>query len=224
MSVRKDLKILFLGKRDDWHGERALAYLRGHFEFVDAHQSTWGAPMPEVIAQWSGDLIISYLSRWIVPAPVLERATVAAINFHPASPDFPGVGCTNFALYQGASHYGCTCHHMSATVDTGAIIRSKRFPVYDNDTVKSLLQRTYDCQLGLFYEVMDDFNTSGKFTPNGERWTRKPYSRREFNELTKLDISMSEEEVQRRVRATHYEGYSPELRFAGYDFVLKQSQ
>ncbi len=78
---------------------------------------------------WQGDYIISYLSRWVVPAELLERARRAAVNFHPASPDYPGIGCNNFALYENAAEYGVTCHHMAPRVDSGEIIAVRRFPV-----------------------------------------------------------------------------------------------
>ena len=72
---------------------------------------------------------MSYLI-WVVPEWLLRKAKIAAINFHPASPDYPGIGCRNFALYENAKEYGVTCHHMSATIDTGSIIEIKRFPIF----------------------------------------------------------------------------------------------
>ena len=60
-----------------------------------------------------------------------------------------------FALYNEEEKYGVTCHHMSQTVDTGPIISTKSFPIFESDSVASLLTRTYDFQLTLFYEIMN---------------------------------------------------------------------
>lgn len=111
--------------------------------------------MPEDIGWWDGEYIISYLSRWVAPEYLLKKAKVAAINFHPASPDYPGIGCNNFALYEEAKEYGVTCHHMEPRVDVGKIITVERFPVFPTDTVATLLLRTYDYQLVLFYKIMN---------------------------------------------------------------------
>ena len=56
-------------------------------------------PFPKEAKKWQGDYIISYLSRWIVPSYLLNNAKIASFNFHPASPEYPGIGCNNFALY-----------------------------------------------------------------------------------------------------------------------------
>ena len=36
---------------------------------------------------------------------LLKKAKKSAVNFHPASPDYPGIGCNNFALYDNAYLY-----------------------------------------------------------------------------------------------------------------------
>ena len=153
VPMKKTTSILFLGKQADLHCLKALNFLQSHFSNVDAYLGKWGDPLPD-LNTWHGDYIISYLSKWIVPHELIKKSRIAAINFHPASPDYPGIGCNNFALYDNAPHYGATCHHMSKTVDTGDIIATKKFPLLPTDTVETLLSRTYDFQLVLFYEMM----------------------------------------------------------------------
>ena len=78
---------------------------------------------------------------------------MASENFHPGPPEYPGIGCTNFAIYDAASTFGVTCHHMNPKVDTGNMVSVKRFPLYDNDTVFSLTQRCYGYIFQQFYEI-----------------------------------------------------------------------
>ncbi len=139
-----NLSLLFLGKADDADCARALEFCQKNFAHVAFCLGKWGDPLPDEIRRWEGDTIISYLSRWVVPEELLNRAKKAAINFHPASPEYPGIGCNNFALYENAKEYGVTCHHMASKVDTGKIIAVKRFPVYPEDDVAALLKRTYE--------------------------------------------------------------------------------
>jgi methionyl-tRNA formyltransferase len=153
------------------------------------------------------DAVVSYLSPWIVPAAWLARARVAAINFHPGPPEYPGIGCTNFALYDEASDYGVTCHHMAPAVDTGPIIRVVRFPLYPTDTVWSVTQRAYAHLVGLFYEAADRLLAGQALPRAGARWARQPFRRAELQALCRLTRDMSPHEIRRRIRATTFPGY-----------------
>jgi methionyl-tRNA formyltransferase len=192
------------------------------FAPVSSHLGTWGDPLPDSVKQWRGEYIVSYLSRWVVPDDVLRQARVAAINFHPAPPEYPGIGCTNFALYDGVEQYGVTCHHMARRVDTGDIIAVNRFPVFEGDDVASLLHRTYAYQLVLFYEIAAYMIPGSPLPRSAERWTRRPYTRKEFDELRRITPEMSHDEVRRRVRATTYGPWKPFLDLHGVPFELKE--
>lgn len=218
--VNPALRVLFLGKREDPHCAHARAWCEKHFSAVQYFDGGWGDPLPQAARDWEGDLIISYLSRWVVPASVLGRARVAAINFHPATPEYPGIGCNNFALYEGAATYGATCHHMAARVDTGRIIDVTRFPVAVDETVASLLQRTYAAMSAQFEQVMTGFMRTGEFPASNERWTRPPFTRVQFEALRRIDPGMPADEVRRRVRATDYPPYGPYVELHGFKFKL----
>ena len=180
----------------------------------------WGDPLPDEIRQWEGDYLISYLSRWVVPEELLKHAKKAAINFHPASPEYPGIGCNNFALYENAGQYGVTCHHMAAKVDTGKIIAVRRFPVHPEDDVAALLTRTYENQIALFFEIAQLMADGKELPVSSEKWTRPPFTRKQFNELFKITPDMSKEEIARRVRAVSYGPYQPYVEIEGYRFEL----
>jgi methionyl-tRNA formyltransferase len=218
---RGKTSLLFLGKRDDVHCSAALRFCKIAFAHVTAHLGAWGDPLPPSVREWSGSYIVSYLSRWVVPDDVLRKATVAAINFHPAPPEYPGIGCTNFALYEGASHYGVTCHHMARRVDTGDIIAVRRFPVFETDDVESLLHRTYAYQLVLFYEMATHMIAGTVLPTSSERWTRPPFTRKEFEELGRITPEMTRDEVRRRIRATTYGRWKPVVEVHGIPFELK---
>jgi len=160
--------------------------------------------MPDYIYDWEGDLFISYLSQWIIPAAVLEKATWAAINFHPGPPEYPGIGCTNFAVYNREKEFGITCHHMLAKVDSGPIIEVRRFPVFENDTVYSITQRCYSEILNLFYQLISNVLTNRPLPQSSEIWTRKAYTRKQLNELCALTTDMTPEEIALRIKATTY--------------------
>ena len=208
MSKAK-ISLLFLGKTEDPFVEKARATCCDKIDSVTVSLGDWGEPLPQEAKEWKGDYIVSYLSRWIVPPALLESARRAAINFHPASPDYPGIGCFNFALYDGVTEYGTTCHHMQPEVDTGDIIAVQRFPVHPEDNVASLIKKTYAAQYQLFSEILTSIVDGTELPSSTEKWSRKPYSRKELDALGKLTRDMSEDEIQRRTRATTYREWGP---------------
>ena len=189
---------------DDPYSGIAAAFVKQHFKDPLIIFSRRGDPMPSELNIWEGDLLISYLSQWIIPPVLLETASMAAINLHPGSPEYPGIGCTNFAMYNEEKEFGVTCHHMFSKVDCGPIIAVRRFPIFETDTVFSLTQRCYVEILHLFFDLLTGILQGNKLPVSQEYWKRKAYTRKDLNMLCELTPRMSREEVEKRVRATTY--------------------
>ncbi len=217
----KKYSLLFLGKAGDGDCQRALEFCQANFDPFTHCLGKWGDPLPDNVRNWEGDYIVSYLSRWVIPETLLKRARRAAINFHPASPDYPGIGCTNFALYEDAKEYGATCHHMAAKVDTGRIIAVRRFAIHPEDDVAALLKRTYEHQIALFFEIAELMADGKELPVSPEKWTRPPFTRQQFNELFRITPDQSKEEVARRIRAVSYAPFQPYVELHGYRFEYK---
>ncbi|MFQ5346245.1 MAG: formyltransferase family protein [Rhodothalassiaceae bacterium] len=198
--------ILFIGKKGDFYCERAAEFVTTHFPEHEIVLGSRGDRFPEKVNSWRGDYIISYLSPWIVPASLLERAGCASINFHPGPPEYPGVGCTNFAIYDEADRFGVTCHHMAPKVDSGEIIAVRRFPLYESDSVYTFTQRCYGYILQLFYEMMSRILAGDPLPRADETWARAPYRRAELDALCRLTPDMPADEIRRRVRAVTFPG------------------
>jgi len=197
-------KILFIGKADNIYAKIAADFVQQHFHNSQVVFSKRSDPFRNDLLEWQGDLLISYLAQWIIPGELLRKAKMAAINLHPGPPAYPGIGCTNFAIYNGEKEFGITCHHMLEKVDTGQIIMVKRFPLFETDTVYSLTQRCYVEILHAFCELMSGLLKGDPFPQSHETWTRPPYKRKDLNELCRLTPAMTRQEIDRRMRATTY--------------------
>jgi methionyl-tRNA formyltransferase len=200
----KDLRILFLRKKDNQYAQRAEDFVRKHFQQPLIFTGGRNDKLPDSILNWKGDLMISFISSWIYPAGLLSNASFAAINFHPGSPEYPGIGCTNFAIYDSVKEYGVTCHHMSAGVDSGKIIAVKRFRLKETDTVYSVTQHCYKLIEETFYEMMNGILKGQPLPVTNEQWKRKPYTRKQLDELCTITADMPEEEIRKRIKATTY--------------------
>lgn len=186
---------------------QAIEYLRSVCSDVRVHVGVPGQPFPAHEFESSVDLTVSYMSAWIVPESALRMTELAAVNFHPGPPEYPGTGCTNFAIYDGAKEYGVTAHLMEPSVDTGKILLVSRFPVDPNDSVHSLTLKCYDELKRVFPRVIDGVIGRAQLPISPETWPRKPFTRREFLDLCKVTPDMGEDEIRRRVRATTFPGY-----------------
>ena len=75
------------------------------------------------------DYLFSYRSHLILSKKIIDKIEIAAINFHPGTPKYRGIGCTNFALYNQEKFYGSTCHIIDETIDSGKILNVKLFKI-----------------------------------------------------------------------------------------------
>jgi methionyl-tRNA formyltransferase len=218
------MRILFIGKeREDPYFEHAKNYMKQHFSEAEILLATAGSKFPEAYRNWKGDYLISYLCPWVIPAELIENQKYGAINFHPAPPDYPGSGCTNFAIYHEVKEYGVTCHYMAPKVDSGKIIEVRRFAVYPEDTVWSLTQRCYAYMLPLFFDTMTLIKAGEPLPQSNESWSRQAYRLKEFNDLKRITPEMDEKEIQRRIKATTYPGYDGAyMEIAGEKFFYKE--
>lgn len=199
------MRLLFLAKEKPFVKDAAVL-IRSSVNDADIYFGMLGDPFPAAALKKEYDYVISYISPWIVPKEVIVHTRVAAINLHPGPPEYPGIGCTNFAIYDGAKEFGITVHHMLEKVDSGSIIIVKRFPILLDDTVYSLTQRCYEYIFQAFKELLPYMVHSTPLPQSAEQWRRKPYTRKELNGLCRITKDMSDEEIRRRVRATTYPG------------------
>jgi methionyl-tRNA formyltransferase len=144
----------------------------------------YGDPPPEAkLASWEGDWILSMKNDLFLPAEILKKARRGAINFHPAPPQYRGLGGYVYGIYNGDSSYGITCHHMTTTLDKGPIIRVLRFPLFPCDTTSSLRERTGVFCIALLHEILL-YLENGKELPSAdETWGEKLFTRKALNEF-----------------------------------------
>ena len=221
-------RVLFFGRKGCSYTDKALAHLRclgAGIEYVESERR--GQNLPENIERWEGEYIFCFRSFFIIPRKLLDRVAIAAINFHPAPPEYPGSGCLNFALYDETRLYGVTAHLMNDEIDSGKIVECRRFPIFDHDDVNTLLRRTHHEMLDLFFGI-----TSGllleesrfleeKLTASeAEKWNGPPRRMSELEELRTIEVGVSKEEIEKIIRATHTDAFPTRLRLHGYDFHL----
>lgn len=195
-------RCLLLASQGD-EAARIAGICRQAFSEVDAFHGDWGDPLPEALSDWRGDVILSYCSRWIVPQWLLDRASLS-LNFHPAPPEYPGIGGLNWALYDGDASFGVTCHHMAAKVDSGPVVQVVRFPVRRSDDAPALFQRTHQHLEDLARGVIGRLASGWKPTASEEGWSGPSRNRQQLDAMMEVPSEATPIEVQRRRRAFEF--------------------
>ena len=178
------------------------------------HEREFPVGAAEALATGKVDILLNYLAPMIVPEQVLQNVGREAINFHPASPAWPGIGSASYALYQGDLTFGATAHRMTTTIDGGEIVRVASFPVRSDDTCETLFERALRSSLTLFQEVCDELSRTGHVAASGDRWERRAITRAEFERWMTLSVSDPTDEIAKKVRALAHP------RFPGPFFVI----
>jgi methionyl-tRNA formyltransferase len=223
------IRVLFLGRSHCEATNKALAHLKAlGFETTFVSSKGRGEALPKDIDNWKGEYIFCFRSLFILRQNILDKASIASINFHPGPSEYPGSACLNFALYDDAQMYGVTAHLMNERVDNGQILECRRFPILRSDGVDSLLERTHLRLLDLFFDVTTGIGSKGKeyidaslSKAKHESWRGSARRMSELDKLQSIPMDISEEELARIIRATYTESFPPKIVLHGYVFELK---
>ena len=213
------MKICFLTKLENPGVQEAITFTKRFTDVIDVFHGTMNDPFPSKAKKGKYDILFSYISPWIVTKSTLKNTKLWNINFHPGPPEYPGIGCFNFAIFDSAKQFGVTAHIMNPKVDTGKIIGVKRFPMSNNETVESLSIKTYEAQLVLFNKIMQYIFSNDCLPKCNEAWQRKPFKRSELEKFATINPNMSKQEIDKIIRATYYPGKpAPIILLHGYRF------
>ena len=150
----------------------------------------------------AGRRLVALCTDIVVPASVLGTLDMAAYNFHPGPPEYPGSYVSGFAIYEGAKTFGVTMHEMAACVDSGSIVAVERFDIPENAKFMDLEIMAYKALISLFSDVAAHLATNdAPLPPSGDAWVGPQRTKAQRARLKQIEADMSEAEIERRYRA-----------------------
>jgi|SaaInlStandDraft_3_1057020.scaffolds.fasta_scaffold01042_14 methionyl-tRNA formyltransferase len=230
------MKILFFCKEKCKASEDAYKFLilMGHNIDV-VYSDKRGEKIPKFVLEWSGDYILSFKNYFILSQDTINSAKIAAINFHPSLPFYPGSGGLNLSLYNNESETGITCHFMNGKIDQGDIIHVDIIPIYYEDNVLSLSKRVDKQLLTTFKKICREIITEKKNVSMNKirllaskslykEWAKNPNSINKINRLREVDLNVNKEELTRIIRSTNIGEMKPYVYIHGKKFVLNENE
>ena len=227
MTKNKRYSVLLLLRKND---EFCIKFLK--FISLNSKQIRvlWlNNPNKKILINKKYDFIISYRSPIILKSKEISMAKISAINLHPGSPKYRGVGCLNYALYNNEKKYGFTIHLINKKIDYGKILFVKYFNIKRNSTVRTLLQETHkQCirySKSFFKSILSDASKieSYKKKFQKEKWSKIIKNRSDldkFYQIKNFDL----ENVNRKIRATNFGYYKPFIQIGTNKFFLKKNE
>ncbi len=172
------------------------------------------------------DYIICFRSFVIVKKKLLKMAKIAAINFHPGTPKYRGIGCINFALYNNEKFFGSTAHLMNEKIDNGKIIDVKYFKIKKNNNLAECLDKTHEIMLkqakALLKIIFSDTERLDILIKNNKikKWSKILYKRIDLNNLYKINHNINKNKLEVIKRATLYKNFKPYILLHNNKFIL----
>lgn len=153
------------------------------------------------------DLLLAFGTGVIVPQSILGMPDMLAINIHPASPAYPGRDPHHFACYDGVAQYGATMHQMTSRVDDGPILDVELLDTTPRASPADLLALAESAGQTLLGRLFANLGTNAPLLPLGVSWGARKTTRKMFLEMCRIDMTISKDEFERRLRATSMPGY-----------------
>jgi methionyl-tRNA formyltransferase len=199
-------KILLISSLDDAElTSKAIEIINQKFEIIQVFRFNKNSPKidsikSEFVFHSEFQYLINFLSPKILPKWLIDLPTLASINIHPGSFEYPGVGSASLSIYDSKSTYGVCAHYMDEKIDHGGIILEQTFKQPANISCDMLFKLALnECLL-----LLENLIVLLQDTPKPEvvkTWSRKAVTRAEFNSWMILSKDDDVSEIEKKVNA-----------------------
>lgn len=223
-------KVMLFGRKECEKSQEIAQHLKNKFDHVTPYFfKDRFDNFPAELIDWQGSYVFSFRCPVKIPEVVLKSVSVAAINFHPAPPNYRGSGSASLAIYEKAAHFGCTAHIMEKEIDTGQILECRRFEIAADETLPELWEKANEYTFRMALEFIagvsaygEEFILQKKKDFSSESWFGPLRTLKEIDALQLIDFGISEEEFHRIIRATAINSFRPYVNLYGHKFVYEK--
>ena len=180
--MNNNSRILFIADNSSI-SKIAYDYVSAFFSSVKGIFWEYGNHHVPALDDWEGEWIISFKSDLVLPPRIFEKASKAAINFHPAPPKYRGIGGYFWALHNADKMYCVTCHHIIEEIDYGRIIAVRYFPILEGETPITLKMKAGVYCLPLLNEILEQILQEKELPLSEESWKKKLYTHEDLKNL-----------------------------------------
>ena len=227
MKPKKNLKALFFAREGDVYSLEIYRLLKLNFKLV---KPIWSKTYNEKVDfnnLEKCDYIFCFRSYFILKKKTLNKAKIAAINFHPSTPEYRGVGGVNYAIFNKSKYFGVTAHLMDEKIDHGKIFDVVKFKINKDYLINDLLEKTHYEQFKQAKRIIESISSDENFLKekikqNKFSWSKKISNLKKLNNFYKIKKNDSKKTIQRKINSTVYKNFLPYIMINGQKFVLEK--
>ena len=149
------LEIVFLTARYDSQDSVLMDMAKENGIPVIIHKNINTVEAREEYAGYMADLFVSMSFNQIFKKDFINIPPLKTINCHAGKlPFYRGRNILNWALINDEKDFGITVHYVDEGIDTGDIILQRVYPITDEDSYATLLERAYIGCADILYEAI----------------------------------------------------------------------
>jgi methionyl-tRNA formyltransferase len=205
-------KVLLIASLDDSElTNKAFSIINHKFEIIRVFRLNKNSPSidsikSEFVFNSEFQYLINFLSPKLLPKWLIDLPTIASINIHPGSFEYPGVGSASLSIYDSKSTYGVCAHYIDEKIDHGGIILEHTFKQPTNISCDMLFTLALSECLSLLKNLIDLLQETPKPRIIKE-WARNAVTRAEFNSWMILSKDDNVAEIEKKVKALKHPKY-----------------
>lgn len=158
LILDKDVSIRFICVRYDTADNKLLGYCETYKIPYLKSSNINSDEFIQIIQGFDCDLLVSMSFNQIFKSKLINLTRLKAINCHAGKlPFYRGRNILNWALINDEKEFGITVHFIDEGIDTGDIISQQVYPINDNDTYATLLERAYLACANELYKAIRQF-------------------------------------------------------------------
>ena len=199
-------KILLISSLDDVElTNKAIEIINQKFEIMQVFRFNKNSPKidsikSEFVFESEFQYLINFLSPKLLPKWLIDLPTIASINIHPGSFEYPGVGSASLSIYDSKSTYGVCAHYIDEKIDHGGIILERTFKQPINISCDMLFKLALSECLLLLEQLINLLQDTPK--PRIIKvWSRGAITRAEFINWMTLSKDDDVSEIEKKINA-----------------------
>ncbi len=215
--------VIFFGRKNCQYSYKLHKLLKRNSKKLIYYKSSKKKNVSNINLNGKFDYLFSFRNFKIIKNNILEKIKYQSINFHPGPPEYRGIGCTNYAIFNRERSYGATAHLIDDKIDHGKIIEVVKFKINKNENLETLLNKTHKKMYKLAVKVIKNLLKNKNFynfKTNKYKWSKKLWKSRDLERLYEIKMSDDKKTVLKKIQATKYKNFCPFIKIKNYKFIL----
>lgn len=155
MAADHTLEIVFMVLRYDSQDEVLKRYARQYSIPCLVNKNINSDEFLEIIQKYGAQLFVSMSFNQIFRKKMIELPEYKTINCHAGKlPFYRGRNILNWVLINDEKEFGITVHYLDEGIDTGDILLQRTYPITDDDSYGTLLERAYTGCADILYDAV----------------------------------------------------------------------